>query len=52
LVDKSNFSAQFIVKKITIKYLSHGLHKTGGYRYEQFLFDEFCQALPKIGTAK
>lgn len=43
MVGKSNFKALFTVKKITIKYLSHGLHKTGGYRYEQFLFDEICQ---------
>lgn len=31
------------MKKITIKYLSHGLHKTGGYRYELFLFDEIVK---------
>lgn len=43
MVVKSNFKALFTVKKISIKYLSHGLHKTGGYRYEQFLFDEICQ---------
>lgn len=47
MVGKSNFKAHFTVKKITIKYLSHGLHKTGGYRYEQFLFDEICQHYKK-----
>ena len=43
MVVKNSFKTLFKVKKITIKYLSHGLHKTGGYRYEKYLFDEICQ---------
>ncbi len=35
------------MKNITIRYLSHGLHKTGGYRYESFLFDEICKNYQK-----
>ena len=47
MVVKSNFKALFTMKKISIKYLSHGLHKTGGYRYEHFLFDEICKHYQK-----